>query len=134
MAEHDVHHSRLAVGLMSGTSLDGVDAALVRISGPAEKPAVRLLSFVTAPYPPALRLRLLKIAGGVACVAAEISQLNFALGEVFAAAALRVCRQRACLTQTPGVHRLPRSDGISSGAQTFVRGCDGNTRKHFTDR
>jgi anhydro-N-acetylmuramic acid kinase len=93
LAEHEVHQSRLAVGLMSGTSLDGVDAALVRISGPAQKPAVRLLSFVTVPYPPALRLRLLKIAGGVACGVAEISQLNFALGEVFAAAALRVCRQ-----------------------------------------
>jgi anhydro-N-acetylmuramic acid kinase len=85
--------SRLAVGLMSGTSLDGVDAALVRISGPAEKPAVRLLSFVNVPYSPALRLRLLKVAGGAACGAAEISRLNFALGEAFAAAALRVCRQ-----------------------------------------
>jgi anhydro-N-acetylmuramic acid kinase len=93
LPEHKVRHNRLAVGLMSGTSLDGVDAALVRISGPAEKPAVRLLSFVTVPYHPALRLRLLKVAGGAACGAAEISRLNFALGEAFAAAALRVCRQ-----------------------------------------
>ena len=93
MPEPGARQSRLAVGLMSGTSLDGVDAALVRISGPAEKPAVRLLSFVTVPYPPGLRRRLLQVAGGVACGAPEISRLNFALGEEFAAAALHVCRQ-----------------------------------------
>nr|MBA3258016.1 anhydro-N-acetylmuramic acid kinase [Gemmatimonadales bacterium] len=37
----------LAVGLMSGTSLDGVDAALVRLEGPTH---ATLLSFVTRPY------------------------------------------------------------------------------------
>jgi len=93
LPEREVHHGRLAVGLMSGTSLDGVDAALVRISGPAAKPIVRLLSFLTVPYPRALRRRLLKVAGGVACGVAEISRLNFSLGAEFAAAALRVCRQ-----------------------------------------
>jgi len=93
LREREIQQGRLAVGLMSGTSLDGVDAALVRISGPAEKPAVRLLAFVTVPYPAAVRLRLLKVAGGVACGVAEISRLNFALGELFAVAALRVCRQ-----------------------------------------
>ena len=93
MREREIQHGRLAVGLMSGTSLDGVDAALVRISGPAAKPIVRLLSFLTVPYPRALRLSLLKVAGGAACGVAEISRLNFALGDLFAAAALRVCRQ-----------------------------------------
>lgn len=37
----------LAVGLMSGTSLDGMDAALVRLTGPTR---VELLDFVTRPY------------------------------------------------------------------------------------
>jgi anhydro-N-acetylmuramic acid kinase len=78
---------------MSGTSLDGVDAALVQLSGPATKPAVRLLSFVSVSYFPTLRQRLLRVAGGEACGAAEISRLNFVLGEAFAAAALRACRQ-----------------------------------------
>lgn len=53
----------LAVGLMSGTSLDGVDAALVRIDGPTH---CELLHFLTRPYGPAERDQLLSAmkAGG----------------------------------------------------------------------
>jgi len=94
LQEGNAREARVAAGLMSGTSLDGVDAALVRLCGPADKPEVRLLAFVTVPYSPTLRQRLLKIASGGECCAAEISRLNFALGETFAAAALRVCRGR----------------------------------------
>jgi anhydro-N-acetylmuramic acid kinase len=74
------------VGLISGTSMDGVDAALVRLSGPASHPRVRLLAFLTVPYAP-----------GQATSAGELSQLNFLLGELFADAALRVCR-RGCVS------------------------------------
>jgi len=84
---------RLAVGLISGTSLDGVDAALVRISGPAERPRVKLLAFSTVPYPHPLRSRLLEVAAGERTTSGELSNLNFLLGDLFAAAALRVCRQ-----------------------------------------
>ena len=84
--------ARLAVGLMSGTSMDGVDAALVRLAGPAEQPRVRLLAFVTLPYPPEVRRWILHVATGDPITAGEISQLNFLLGELFARAALRVCR------------------------------------------
>src|SRR5579863_7298689 len=85
--------SRLALGLISGTSMDGVDAALVRISGTPENPGVRLLAFLTAPYAPRLRQRLLELASGSPTDTGEISRLNFSLGEIFADAALRVCRQ-----------------------------------------
>ena len=84
---------RLAVGLMSGTSIDGVDAALVRLSGPPDAPRIRLLAFVTTPYPPAVRQKLLEVASGEPTTAGEISELNFLLGELFANAALRVCRR-----------------------------------------
>ncbi|MCL5671506.1 MAG: anhydro-N-acetylmuramic acid kinase [Acidobacteria bacterium] len=47
--------SRLAVGLMSGTSLDAVDAALVRLAGPASGPGVRLMVFASVRYPPGVR-------------------------------------------------------------------------------
>jgi len=85
-------NARLAVGLMSGTSLDGVDAALVRLAGPAEQPRVRLRAFVTLPYPPEVRQWIMRVAAGDLTAAREISQLNFLLGELFAKAALHVCR------------------------------------------
>jgi anhydro-N-acetylmuramic acid kinase len=83
---------RLAVGLMSGTSLDGVDAALVRLAGPAEQPRVRLRGFVTLLYPRKVRHWIMRVAMGDQITAGEVSQLNFLLGELFAKAALRVCR------------------------------------------
>ena len=46
---------RLAVGLMSGTSVDGIDAALVELEGLGANPKVRLLAFRNMPYPPAVR-------------------------------------------------------------------------------
>lgn len=76
---------------MAGTSLDGVDAALVAISGPADQPRVELLGFATAPYPGTLRRRLLRVAGGEPATTGEISELNFQLGERFAQGALAVC-------------------------------------------
>ena len=83
---------RLAVGLMCGTSLDGVDAALVRLAGPPERPRVRLLAFVTLPYPPEVKQWVMRVAAGEWTKAEDLSQLNFLLGELFAKAALRVCR------------------------------------------
>jgi anhydro-N-acetylmuramic acid kinase len=75
--------SVLAVGLMSGTSLDGVDAALVRIAG---RESVELLSFRTDPYAPAERRAILEaIHGGTA---RDLALLNVALGERLAAATL----------------------------------------------
>jgi anhydro-N-acetylmuramic acid kinase len=85
--------ARLVVGLISGTSMDGIDAALVRISGPATQPRVRLMAFETLAYSAAVRQRILRVATGELVTAGEISQLNFLLGELFADAALRVCRK-----------------------------------------
>ena len=84
---------RLAGGLMSGTSMDGVDAALVRLSGPAEKPRVHLLAFATTPYPYEVRRWLSRLGAGEQATTGAISQLTFVLGELFAEAALTVCRR-----------------------------------------
>ncbi len=84
--------TRLAVGLISGTSMDGIDAALVRLTGSPDQPRVRLLAFSTLPYPPEVQQRIMNVAAGVHIKAGGVSQLNFLLGELFAKAALRVCR------------------------------------------
>ncbi|MDX6767911.1 MAG: anhydro-N-acetylmuramic acid kinase [Elusimicrobiota bacterium] len=73
----------LAVGLMSGTSADGVTAALVEVGAAG----VTVLRQRTDAYPPALKRLVL---AGPALSVPDLSRLNFALGEAFAAAALKV--------------------------------------------
>src|SRR6059036_110908 len=80
-----------AIGLMSGTSGDGVDAALVQIRGTGHALRVTLLAFRTAPYTAALRHRIL--AAATRGTVSEICHLNAVLGEWFAKAALRVMGQ-----------------------------------------
>jgi len=77
------------VGLMSGTSADGIDAAIVDV-GPR---GVKLLAFDTYPYPPALRRRVFALFGPRTSRVDEICHLNFVLGELFAAAVLRLARR-----------------------------------------
>lgn len=83
----------LVLGMMSGTSVDGIDVALVGISGAADRPQARLENFADFAYPAAVRQALLRLANGSATTAGEISQLNFCMGEIFAEAALRACRK-----------------------------------------
>ena len=84
-------HSLRVVGLMSGTSGDGVDAALVEISGQGEQLQVRPVAFAVTSFLPDLQRRVLKAAleGSVR----EICYLNGLLGEVFARAALKVIKK-----------------------------------------
>jgi anhydro-N-acetylmuramic acid kinase len=79
------------IGLMSGTSADGVDAAVVDIRSNGERPAVRLLAFETFPYPSGLRARVLAAASGGSTE--EVCHLNAYLGELFAEAAIAIARQ-----------------------------------------
>jgi anhydro-N-acetylmuramic acid kinase len=78
------------LGLMSGTSADGVDAVLATFSGPPQRPRWRLLNSASAPYPLALRRRLIAAGQGEPLTAAELLELGEALTEAQAAAA-RAC-------------------------------------------
>ncbi|MGH9434715.1 MAG: anhydro-N-acetylmuramic acid kinase [Terriglobia bacterium] len=84
---------RWALGLISGTSMDGIDAALVKIGGTATEPTLKLRSFVTLPYPTSIRAAVMRLAGGSPTSSAEISRLNFVLGGLFAEAGLAACRK-----------------------------------------
>ena len=83
----------LVLGLMSGTSADGIDVALARISGAPKNPQAQLIGFADFPYPANVREAVLRIANGAATMTREISQLNFRLGELFAEAALCACKK-----------------------------------------
>jgi anhydro-N-acetylmuramic acid kinase len=75
------------VGLMSGTSADGVDAAVVEIG----RGKVRLLAFDTFAYPAALRRRILDLCRPESARLDDICHYNFVLGEVFADAVIKLC-------------------------------------------
>jgi len=77
---------RFAIGLMSGTSSDGVDAVLLRLKGTGPGLAIKLMAYKTYPYAPALRMRLLSEHRD----AKEVCLLNFELGERLADAALAI--------------------------------------------
>jgi anhydro-N-acetylmuramic acid kinase len=79
----------LVLGIMSGTSADGIDVALVRVSGKK----AGLEDFAAFPFPSRVRDAILRLGEGRAVTTGEISQLNFLLGEVFAEAALAACRK-----------------------------------------
>lgn len=81
------------LGLMSGTSADGIDVALARVEGAPPRLHARLENFLAVPYPGPVRRAVLRIAEGAAVPVAEISQLSFLLAELFAEAALAACRQ-----------------------------------------
>jgi anhydro-N-acetylmuramic acid kinase len=103
------------IGLMSGTSADGVDAALVEWpDGPPARP-FRLLAQREDPFPAELQQRIHALAAGRCAPGAalrELAALDVALGERFAAAA-------AAVAQDAGLP-LSRIDAIASHGQTVA--------------
>jgi anhydro-N-acetylmuramic acid kinase len=75
-----------AVGLMSGTSCDGIDAALVDVTDSG----VKLLAFDCRPYTREMREALLRLCSPETCRVDDLCHLNFALGELLAAAVFKV--------------------------------------------
>lgn len=85
--------SHLAIGLMSGTCTDGIDAALVRIDNFGTDTKVRLIEFETIPYEPPLRTLLLDLSKGNSYGSELVSKVNFLLGHLLAEACLTVCKK-----------------------------------------
>ncbi len=83
---------RRVVGLMSGTSVDGVDAAVVELSGNAESTELGRVIFERIPYSPELRGKVLALMLPETSRVDDICRMNFVLGEVFADATLQVIR------------------------------------------
>ena len=100
---------RRIVGLMSGTSLDGVDAALVEISGGIPFDEMRTLAFFTRPYTAGERARIVELMQPQASLAA-LTGGNAWLGELFADAALQVIEQAGL--------RPDEVDAVASHGQT----------------
>ena len=83
----DLAKAMIVAGVMSGTSADGVDVALCRIwpgAREGDSPRVRLIGLLETWYPKAVRAAVLRVMEGEAQTAAEMSRLNWRLGELYA--------------------------------------------------
>jgi anhydro-N-acetylmuramic acid kinase len=78
------HKAMTVAGVMSGTSADGIDVAIVRVKPGEPAPKLTLLGHAGFPYPRALRAELLRVMEGAALTAGELSRLNWKLGAVYA--------------------------------------------------
>lgn len=103
----------VVVGLMSGTSADGVDAAVVRIADAPHGIQFELLAFVERAHAPDLRARVLEAAQ---LCAADLARLDFDLGDAFADAAQQAIAKANVSVDLVGSHgqtivHVPRGAG-----------------------
>ena len=87
--------SMVVAGVMSGTSADGVDVAVCRISrrGEGGVPRVKVLGHLGFGYSKAVRGAVLRVMEGEAVTAAEMSRLHWRLGEVYADCVEKACEE-----------------------------------------
>jgi anhydro-N-acetylmuramic acid kinase len=101
---------------MSGTSADGIDVALARISGAPPNLNAKLLNHTTIKFPRPVQEEILRVAEQQPITTAALSQLNFRLGEIFADAAREACKRFRISTKKVAL--------IGSHGQTiFHQGC-----------
>jgi anhydro-N-acetylmuramic acid kinase len=101
----------IVAGVMSGTSADGINVALVEIARPrsktktgAQHPSIRLLGHLEFPYPPKARASVLSAMNADAASVAELARLNFLLGELYADAVLNAQRKFHTRIDLVGCH------------------------------
>jgi anhydro-N-acetylmuramic acid kinase len=107
--------SRLVIGLMSGTSLDGIDAVLLRVQGSGLRTNFRQLMYVELPFPEGVRALVLRNSVPETSRVDEITRLNVLFGQLYADAAIvlakkaRVALSEVSLIGSHGqtLHHLP---------------------------
>jgi anhydro-N-acetylmuramic acid kinase len=107
---------KIVVGLMSGTSSDGVDAALVKISGSGLKTRVELIDFETYPYPKEVKEMAIAVANSAKSSLDLICCFNFKLGDIFAEA----------------VQNILNKAGVKHDRVSFI-GSHGHTIRHLPE-
>jgi anhydro-N-acetylmuramic acid kinase len=92
----------IVAGVMSGTSADGINVALVRIS--SSDPRLKLLGHAAYPYPKEIRRAVLGAMNARHASAADLARLNFLLGELYAEAVLATQRKFRIKAALVGCH------------------------------
>lgn len=78
--------SDLAIGIMSGTSADGIDAALIEVDDAGR--VTEMIAHAAVPFPDDVRARILALGAGEPVAAADVARLHTRLGDMYAAAAM----------------------------------------------
>lgn len=99
--------SMVVAGVMSGTSADGIDVALCRISPASRKhgtPRIQLLGHAGFPYPKAVRETVLRAMDAKSISVADLSRLNWRLGELYAEAVAKTQTKLGIKAELVGCH------------------------------
>jgi len=96
----------IVAGVMSGTSADGIDVSLVRITRASARalPRLKLIGHVAFPYPADVRRRILLSMNSPRASVADLARLNFLLGELYAEAVLATQKKLRTKAQLIGCH------------------------------
>ncbi len=97
----------IVAGVMSGTSADGINVALVRFAEKrkrAEESGIQLLGHAEFPYPKVVRQTILALMNASSARVADLARMNFLLGELYADAVLATQKQFRARAELVGCH------------------------------
>ena len=94
----------IVAGIMSGTSADGIDVAVVRIAAGTARPKLTLLAHEGFAFPAALRRAVLAAMNAASTSTAELAHLNWRLGLAYAEAVSRTVKRHAVKLDLVGCH------------------------------
>ncbi len=132
---------KLVIGLMSGTSVDGIDAAIVEISGHGLETEVDLIAFETFPFPSGVPQRILALCQPDTGRVDDICEMNFYIGHLFAEAVKHILQKSGMragdidLIGSHGqtIHHLPGDPNTVSKTRSLERsGKRGDGNGHET--
>jgi anhydro-N-acetylmuramic acid kinase len=95
----------IVAGVMSGTSADGINVALVRVTERGQEcPRHILVAHDECPFPAPVRRAVLNMMNAEAARVADLARLNFLLGELYAEAVARTARKHRITLDLVGCH------------------------------
>jgi len=94
----------IVAGVMSGTSADGIDVALVRISGEPQAPKIQLREHDHFRYPRTVRRAVLAAMNAQAARVADLARLDFLLGDLYSEAVAKLCTLHRIRVELVGCH------------------------------
>jgi anhydro-N-acetylmuramic acid kinase len=94
----------IVAGVMSGTSADGVDVALVRLTGQGLRVRFELIRHRSFPYSGEVREAVLRAMNAPAISVSELARLNFRLAEIYADCVRRTVLKTGVACELVGCH------------------------------